>query len=43
MRPRQWFALLIGITYGIPAPGTTMGVGDEVEVIIETEFTKSTT
>lgn len=27
-----------GITYGIPAPGTTMGVGDEVEVIIETEF-----
>jgi polyisoprenoid-binding protein YceI len=28
-----------GITYGLPAPGTTMGVGDEVEVIIETEFT----
>jgi polyisoprenoid-binding protein YceI len=27
-----------GITYGIPAPGTTMGVGDEVQVIIETEF-----
>lgn len=28
-----------GITSGIPAPGTTMGVGDEVEVAIETEFT----
>jgi polyisoprenoid-binding protein YceI len=28
-----------GIAYGIPAPGTTMGVSDEVEVIIETEFT----
>lgn len=27
-----------GIAYGVPAPGTTMGVGDEVEVIIETEF-----
>jgi polyisoprenoid-binding protein YceI len=27
-----------GITYGIPAPGTNMGVGDDVEVIIETEF-----
>ena len=29
-----------GISYGIPAPGTKMGVGDEVEVIIETEFTQ---
>lgn len=29
-----------GISYGIPAPGTTMGVGDEVEVAIEAEFTK---
>ncbi|HEX7943463.1 MAG TPA: YceI family protein [Phenylobacterium sp.] len=28
-----------GISYGIPAPGTTMGVGDEIEVAIETEFT----
>lgn len=28
-----------GITYGIPAPGTTMGVGDEVEVLLELEFT----
>ena len=28
-----------GIAYGLPAPGTTMGVGDEVEVTIETEFT----
>lgn len=28
-----------GITFGIPAPGTTMGVGDDVEVIIETELT----
>lgn len=27
-----------GIAYGIPAPGTTMGVSDEVEVIIEVEF-----
>lgn len=27
-----------GIAYGIPAPGTTMGVSDEVEVIVETEF-----
>lgn len=28
-----------GIAYGIPAPGTTMGVGDAVEVAIEAEFT----
>lgn len=28
-----------GISYGIPAPGTKMGVGDDVEIIIETEFT----
>ena len=28
-----------GIAYGIPAPGTTMGVGDEVDVAIEAEFT----
>jgi polyisoprenoid-binding protein YceI len=27
-----------GIDYGIPAPGTTMGVSDEVQVIIEAEF-----
>jgi polyisoprenoid-binding protein YceI len=27
-----------GVSYGIPAPGTTMGVGDQVEVIIETEL-----
>lgn len=27
-----------GISYGIPEPGTTFGVGDEVTVIIETEF-----
>ena len=27
-----------GISYGIPAPGTMMGVSDEVTVIIETEF-----
>jgi polyisoprenoid-binding protein YceI len=27
-----------GMVYGIPAPGTTMGVGDEVDVWIETEF-----
>jgi len=29
-----------GIAFGIPAPGTTMGVGDEIEVTIESEFTK---
>ncbi|HEU4603977.1 MAG TPA: YceI family protein [Steroidobacteraceae bacterium] len=28
-----------GISFGIPAPGTTMGVSDEVEIIIECEFT----
>jgi polyisoprenoid-binding protein YceI len=28
-----------GIGFGIPAPGTTMGVSDEVNVIIEAEFT----
>lgn len=27
-----------GITYGLPAPGTTMGVGDDVQVILELEF-----
>jgi polyisoprenoid-binding protein YceI len=27
-----------GVAYGIPAPGTTMGVGDDVEIVIETEF-----
>ena len=27
-----------GIAYGVPAPGTTMGVGDEIEVMIEAEF-----
>jgi polyisoprenoid-binding protein YceI len=27
------------IAYGIPAPGTTMGVSDAVEIIIEAEFT----
>ena len=28
-----------GIAYGIPAPGTTMGVGDAVNLVIESEFT----
>lgn len=28
-----------GIAYGIPQPGSKMGVGDEVEVLIEAEFT----
>jgi len=28
-----------GIAYGIPAPGTTLGVSDEVDVVIEAEFT----
>jgi polyisoprenoid-binding protein YceI len=27
-----------GIAYGVPSPGTTMGVGDEVQVEIEAEF-----
>jgi polyisoprenoid-binding protein YceI len=27
-----------GMAFGIPAPGTTMGVSDEVEVIVEAEF-----
>ncbi len=27
-----------GVDYGVPAPGSNMGVGDEVEVIIEAEF-----
>ncbi len=27
-----------GVAFGIPAPGTTMGVGDEVDVAIEAEF-----
>ena len=27
-----------GISYGIPAPGTTMGVSDAVEVVLEAEF-----
>jgi polyisoprenoid-binding protein YceI len=27
-----------GVSAGIPAPGSSMGVSDEVEVIIETEF-----
>jgi polyisoprenoid-binding protein YceI len=28
-----------GIGYGVPAPGSTMGVSDAVEIIIEAEFT----
>jgi polyisoprenoid-binding protein YceI len=28
-----------GVSYGIPAPGSSMGVGDEITVILETEFT----
>ena len=28
-----------GVSAGIPAPGTTMGVGDAVEMVIEAEFT----
>jgi polyisoprenoid-binding protein YceI len=27
-----------GVSIGIPAPGSNMGVGDEVEVILESEF-----
>jgi polyisoprenoid-binding protein YceI len=29
-----------GVGFGVPAPGTTMGVGDRVEVILEAEFIK---
>ena len=28
-----------GMTFGIPAPGTVLGVGDAVTIRIETEFT----
>ncbi len=28
-----------GMGYGIPAPGTTIGVGDDVTIVIECEFT----
>ena len=28
-----------GMTFGIPAPGTTMGVGDSIDITIEAEFT----
>ncbi|MEJ0035418.1 MAG: YceI family protein [Gammaproteobacteria bacterium] len=28
-----------GVAYGIPAPGATMGVFDDVELIVESEFT----
>jgi polyisoprenoid-binding protein YceI len=27
-----------GVTVGIPAPGATMGVGDEVQIVLETEL-----
>jgi polyisoprenoid-binding protein YceI len=27
-----------GIAFGIPAPGSTMGVSDDVDVIVEAEF-----
>jgi polyisoprenoid-binding protein YceI len=27
-----------GISFGVPAPGTNMGVGDEIEIAIEAEF-----
>jgi polyisoprenoid-binding protein YceI len=27
-----------GIVYGVPAPGSTFGVGDEVQVVLEAEF-----
>ncbi len=29
-----------GVGFGVPAPGTTMGVSDAVEVILEAEFVK---
>lgn len=27
-----------GLTYGVPEPGTTMGVSDNIDIVIETEF-----
>ena len=27
-----------GMGFGVPAPGTTLGVGDAVEIVIEAEF-----
>jgi len=30
-----------GIAYGVPAPGSTMGVSDDVEFAIETEFSSN--
>ncbi len=32
-----------GMGFGVPAPGTTMGVGDAVSIIIEAELTKPAT
>jgi polyisoprenoid-binding protein YceI len=32
-----------GMGFGVPAPGSTMGVGDDVEVMIETEFSSKAT
>jgi polyisoprenoid-binding protein YceI len=29
-----------GVGFGVPAPGTTLGVSDQVDVILETEFIK---
>jgi len=31
---------VFGIAFGIPASGSTIGVGDRVEIIIEAEFTR---
>jgi polyisoprenoid-binding protein YceI len=28
-----------GMDFGLPPPGSTMGVGDDIEIIVETEFT----
>lgn len=30
-----------GVSFGIPAPGSTLGVGDNVDVVIEAEFSGS--
>jgi polyisoprenoid-binding protein YceI len=30
-----------GMGFGVPAPGTEFGVGDEVKIIIEAEFTNA--
>lgn len=37
---RRFTRSAFGMTCGLPPAGTTMGVGDEVAIEIETEFTR---